>query len=618
MSYKHTIIIATALLLLILACGIVHASAENAGYSGVHWNKTTDTFTRLGDATQQSDFDNLYPWCDIVRVNLNDNGTETAVHGDPNFKYDGSNGQVMVRIPQYYYNVEYDEDGISWCIWHGLDNMPVDYKPFLVQNGMNINRVYIGAFEACSFDVSGGGEYNTADAAGVDFTVGTGDKLASIAGAKPLSGLNNSLSLPNARKLAQNRGAWWQLSTYQQVSALQMLYLVEYANWDSQTQIGAGVTNITDDALTNMAINTGYTAGVGEGAVDLGNASGQSNNITHYQTGQTTKAMSYRGVENFYGNIWTWVDGINIKADNKPWVADHDYASDLFSHPYNDTGLTLKNANGYVSDIALNANHDYGFLASEVTGSSTTKLCDFYYQAAGNRAALMGGSWLHGAYAGAFTWSLSHAASYVDRSIGARLAYIGIPTASINATTISGVEGENITLQINLDRPTPDPVSITVTTTDGTAYADVDYVLISETVTIPEDGTTGTFVVHLIDDRTQGADKTFTIALSSPVNATLANSVCTVTIIDNGYNADTDQANKLFSLGWVLVLMAGVTVVFVFLGGLFLLARNGNFSPTIMFIVIAGGIVVGLSVIAIVLLGYVSGEIINALRVFEL
>ena len=64
----------------------------------------------------QSDFNNIYPWSDMRRCNLSDNGTVNAYHGDPLYAEDGSNGQVMVEIPKAWwmmgarYRVEEYED----------------------------------------------------------------------------------------------------------------------------------------------------------------------------------------------------------------------------------------------------------------------------------------------------------------------------------------------------------------------------------------------------------------------------------------------------------------------------------------------------------------------------
>jgi hypothetical protein len=279
---------------------------------------------------------------------------------------------------------------------------------------------------------SGAGGYVKNDAPGVNFTATTGDKMCSVAGVKPLSGWNNpTATKPNMRVLATNRGTGWGLLNFNQASLIELLYLVEYANFNAQTQIGAGVTGVDDAAAGityNNALNNGFTAGVGTSSTDLGNASGKCTGVAHYKTLETDadiQPVSYRGIENFWGNIWEWVDGINIKADNMLWIADHDFADDTFAHPYVDTGLTLPNANGYPTNIAFGAALDYGFLASDVGGSDATYLCDYYYRATGNRAALVGGRWAHGASAGPFSWNLADAASNVIRTLSARICFVG-------------------------------------------------------------------------------------------------------------------------------------------------------------------------------------------------
>ena len=168
-----------------------------------------------------------------------------------------------------------------------------------------------------------------------------------------------------------------------------------------------------------MAVYTGQTSA-------LGNASGTATGKTHYQTAQAANSVSYRGIENFWGNQWRFADGLNIKADRNPWVADHDFAVDTFAHPYVDSGLTLCSTDGYVVDIALDADNDYQFLASSVAGGSSTKaLCDYYYQTTGNRLALRGGDWSAGVNAGAFPWTLNYGSGISGRLLGARLQFVG-------------------------------------------------------------------------------------------------------------------------------------------------------------------------------------------------
>jgi formylglycine-generating enzyme required for sulfatase activity len=162
---------------------------------------------------------------------------------------------------------------------------------------------------------------------------------------------------------------------------------------------------------------TGQTA-------NLGNKSGAATGNVHPVTGEVANSISYRGLENWWGNIWEWTDGINIK-DNVPYVADHDYVSDKFDGHYESLGFTMPNVNGYMSDIGVTDNFDWGFLPSEVGASATTKLCDYYSQGTGNRAARRGGGWVDGSDAGPFSWHLYNSSSYRDRYVGARLLYVG-------------------------------------------------------------------------------------------------------------------------------------------------------------------------------------------------
>jgi len=272
----------------------------------------------------------------------------------------------------------------------------------------------------------GAGGYVKNDAAGIDFAATTGDVLSSVVAMKPLSGWNNpTATLPNIRQLAKNRGTGWNLMDFNSVCAVQLLFIIRNCTLNSQA-IYAGVTAVTDataGVLFNNAINTGFTAGIGTNGIDLGNTSGECPSVTHYKTGEAAKAFSIFGIENFWGNIWKWVAGINIKANRNPWIADHDFVEDTFAHPYVNTGFTLPSTNDYGVSIVFSSTFDYLFLPLTVGGSSSQYLCDYYYQDTGNRSALLGGHWADAARAGAFYWALADAASGVYRAVGSRLAF---------------------------------------------------------------------------------------------------------------------------------------------------------------------------------------------------
>lgn len=464
----------------------------------------------------------------IRRCNVSDAGLVTAYYGDPTFSYTGSNGQVMVQIPKFWYRTDALTNKYRFLI------SPIalsGYKvhPAFIVDSVEKDYIYISAFEGSVYDVTtpaaacvntiqitaeptssgnltitldgnyvftvaildadtiegvvdkivaagaktdyqgvvwtpaktaadtltytagsnglkttlimptacgvtatitktnaGAGGYVSNDAYGVDFTAATGDLLSSVAGVKPLSGWNNATAtLTNMRKLARNRGTGWELLDFNSVCAVQLLFIIRNATLNSQA-IYAGVTAITDATAGsgyNNAINTGFTAGVGTNGVDLGNASGECPSVTHYKTGEAAKAFSIFGIENFWGNIFKWIDGINIKADRNPWIADHDFVVDTFVHPYVDTGFTLPSSSDYGVSVVYSAIYDYLFVPLTVGGSSSQYLCDYYYQSVGNRSVLVGGYWSSAAIAGAFSFAANNAGSGVDRLISARLAF---------------------------------------------------------------------------------------------------------------------------------------------------------------------------------------------------
>lgn len=342
------------------------------------------------------------------RCNVADDKTVNAYYGDAGYIEDGSNGQVMVEIHKGYVRTEFEvnkrRDYIS-----ETPAMGFVVHPAFIRNGVVKDKIYIGAYEASIRDVSASA-YLANDEQVADFTTTTGDKLCSIVNVKPCSGLTQDLTLPKARILAHNRGIDWELQDFWLTSFIQTCLFIEHGKFDSQTVIGNGVTNVTDDGATNMAINTGYTS-------SLGNATGESATVTHYKTGQSVKSVSYHGIENLWGNIWKWIDGININ-NNVPYVADHGFQSDKFTDNYTSLGVTLSNVNGYVQDWA---EIQYGFLPKIV---GTNKIGDYYYQSTGLRVALLGGYWIYGSYAGVADWYLHSSSAIRIRYIGARLMLI--------------------------------------------------------------------------------------------------------------------------------------------------------------------------------------------------
>ena len=380
---------------------------NTTGIYGIRWNETDDIWTRLGQSTVLTDFSKAYPFGNVRRCNLDDTGKVKAYYGDPTFTEDGTNGQVMVEYPKTYSKyLYYTVSGKTYHEWWVSRVQYADFEinPAFIKGTGTIDKFYLGAYNGSIFDTSASA-YLLADEQVADFTASTGDKLSSISGAKPCSGLTQDLNIVKSRILANNRGANWGLWNGNQVAFVQMLLMIEYGHANSQTAIGLGVVSKTDDGLTNMANVNGATS-------FLGNLSGR-------QAGTDgLTSVSYRGLENMWGNIYSWVDGINITANNL-WInpTNQNFQSNLFASPYVLQG-TLLNTSGYVSKLL---GTKYGMFATQNTGSSTTRIPDYYYQSSGTCIAPLGGTWDNSSAAGFACWILDGSSVSRFRYFGARL-----------------------------------------------------------------------------------------------------------------------------------------------------------------------------------------------------
>lgn len=146
----------------------------------------------------------------------------------------------MVEQPKFYYKVvplelEKVEGGKGFHMrkvrYYVSDTKKAGFKlhPAFIQDGVEKNVIYLSAYEGSTFD-SDKGLYNTTDAQNVDWT---NDLLASIAGAKPTSGLTQSGATRNGfRTIAAKRGAGWSQQTVQAATATELLFLIEYASFN--------------------------------------------------------------------------------------------------------------------------------------------------------------------------------------------------------------------------------------------------------------------------------------------------------------------------------------------------------------------------------------------------
>lgn len=426
---------------------------ETEDVLGITMDYKNKTCTRIAGAknlTAGADFDKFSMYGGRKRCNVSDGGTINAYYGDEGYTEDGSNGQVMVYQPKFYYLVcplEYDrqETGYGYHLrkanYYVSETQRAGFKlhpAFYDKNGNEVDYILMSAYEGCIYDTSANA-YLKNDEQVMDASK---DKFSSIAGTRPASGVSQNLTRPNIEQMAKNRGEGWHSLGIKTASMEQLLMIVEMGMMNLQTAIGQGVVNLPwstgSDTTSSYAGATGSTA-------SLGNGTGRATKTTTYEGGKATDytvdgktSICYRGVENFWGNIWKFAYGVNIWGNGKmaggmPYIcSDFNYAEGKNTDNYEGAGFTVTKANGYISAMGYSTKYDWLFMASECLGNSSLPVGDYTYiteNLNGYRIARLGGSWGDGSYAGGFYWTLDTGVGLRARDIGGRLVYV--PTVTV-------------------------------------------------------------------------------------------------------------------------------------------------------------------------------------------
>ena len=435
----------------------------NEGFFGVRFEGSNPIGIRLGlasglsasvgvdDKIVMNDFDSKFPWSHIRRCNLSDDGQVLAYEGEPGYTADGSNGQVMVEIPKFYqYRYQSDDGEIRECrlSQNKLKNYWLNPR-FIKQDGTELDKIYIGAYKAS----------------------GDSTKLYSKSNAYPQVSINRQVARNRARAI----GDGWGIGDYLDRNIIEFLFVIEFATLNSQSMMQGQVnfaqknatmaeTNVNRVVFSNADI-TQYVVGqtvwiansnrkilsiemvdsnnkaiVVDGApfdttVGMGvdcrawmcgscdNVKSSSGSIVSNTDGK--HPFTYRGLENLWGDIWEWIDGVCIQ-DFAAYIATNpnDYADDKFVEPYKKLAFTNAEANGYTKRMGFDAENPYVSLPTVSSGGGTTTyFCDNYWQNTGNRAPLVGGRWDYGPTCGLFAWSCYSAWSSALATLGARLSY---------------------------------------------------------------------------------------------------------------------------------------------------------------------------------------------------
>jgi len=170
----------------------------------------------IGEREGYSDFDNIYPWSGIRRCNVRQEGGRAVVvyDDDPDFRIDGTGGDVFVRIPKFYVE-KYQEDGYEYRV---VSARGEHLHPAFIENGEELDAIYVGAFEG---------------------SVGSDGLLHSVAGVIPTSNITAQEFLD----AAQRRGPGYSLYDMRTVDMLFSLIAVEYGCRNTGVIFGHGIAD---------------------------------------------------------------------------------------------------------------------------------------------------------------------------------------------------------------------------------------------------------------------------------------------------------------------------------------------------------------------------------------
>ncbi len=315
----------------------------------------------VGTTDITSDFDRCYPYCDMQEV------TDAA-------------GNVFIKIPKFYAKITPNADGtfkyqISGVRYEGFSTLFVDGE------GNELDYILVGKYEGS----------------------GSASKVFSKSGATVLV----NITCDSFRNGCKANGDGYQQYDFLIDLIIKELWLVEMKTTNSQA-IMYGYAN-----GNSAAVATGRTD-----AVKTPSGSEVSNTDGKH-------ACKYRGIENLWGNTYTWCDGISFGGDEsykeKIFICTDpkSYAAGKVTSPYVYHGNRPSGYN-YIKKVAPLNRHPLIQYATETSGASgATYYCDYAY--VDGSVLAVGGGWFSTSRAGLWYWSGGYAPSDSDAFVGGRL-----------------------------------------------------------------------------------------------------------------------------------------------------------------------------------------------------
>lgn len=448
-----------------------YGARRKVGASSTTWERVGAAIglvakAAVGNGTVQNDFmASVYPYNSVKPCNVAEDMSVNAYLGDADFQWDGSNGDVMLEVPQVYTAryFETDSDGVEWEYrWVAAGPVGRCHLDHAFTDGdRQSEKIYIPIFN---------GSLNT-----------EGTKLESKAGVFPL----HNKTRAQFRTLCTAKGDKWCLDDVWAMHLLDTLFIVMFAGTNAQTILGRGRSEMPYDNAANVALqarnNTNYITiakswaerfTVGQG-IGIGTSAGSQSvfaertvtqitdsaeiesasniffdgdpvNITtdHHvwscvqKTGATIEMQSANGrvegvdgrtavrflyIEDWFGNMWQFRDGDNIKKFQHYYCNKRSsYADKVYEGDYFKVGYEASQTGGYVKKFGYDPEWPEIEICVDATGSSGTYFPDYYWAAEGGELVLSGGNVVSGVNVGPFSRRCNNGSGTSYWDIGGR------------------------------------------------------------------------------------------------------------------------------------------------------------------------------------------------------
>ena len=413
---------------------IISGTYKNNNIVGLELDYANKTFTRLQGAknlTAGQDFDKFKMYGGRKRCVVDQEGNiQYFLTGeeDPETLI---NKRIMVYQPAFYYlRVPLSVSKISNGFKINKEQLYLadqKYAGFILhplfrnEEGKALRYVLLPAFESGTYRVNSN-SYELNDAQNVDLE---NDCLVSIINTKPISGQSQEFTAAAAKHMCENNGEGWKMTNLEFESANQMLMMVEYGRPNIQNAFNVGITQLSSTVGLNYACNTGST-------LSLGNNSGQAvatinvrngNSSTYTSTGQC--AISYRGMENPFGNMWRFIDGVSV-------------INNIMTYKDKVIDFKLASEENWINAFGYDENHLWIFLPIEASSNANSNLPigDYYYPTTNentNYEGIIGGHSVSQGNAGIFYYAFNtEKDTFHFQHDTARVMYIPTPNTLID------------------------------------------------------------------------------------------------------------------------------------------------------------------------------------------